>query len=196
MPPPSAESGAPARGASRKPRADAERNRARVLAAARELFTARGDEVQMPDVARAAGVGIGTVYRHFPSRTALIAAAGEQRHAEIVEFARAECLTRSDAAEGLAAYLHRIGEVLAADRGLSAPVEAAFGSTEPTGEVQAEGLRVAGDLLARAKAQGAVRADVEVTDLNMIACGLAAIIRTGSGDWRRYLRIACAGLRP
>ncbi|MFH8679536.1 helix-turn-helix domain-containing protein [Streptomyces lydicus] len=72
--------------------ADAERNRTRVLDAAREVFRARGDEAQMPEVARAAGVGIGTVYRHFPSRAALIAAVGEQRQAEIVEFGRSRCL--------------------------------------------------------------------------------------------------------
>jgi AcrR family transcriptional regulator len=179
----------------RKPRADAERNRIRVLDAARELFAARGDGVQMPEVARAAGVGIGTVYRHFPSRAALIAAAGEQRQADIVEFGRTECLARADAAEGLDAYLCHIGEILDVNRGLSVSIEAAFGSTGPVGAGRERAEAVAARLLARAKEQGAVRADVAVADVMMIVCGLAAVIRNDAGDWRRYVRNACAGLR-
>lgn len=180
----------------RKPRADAERNRARVLDAARELFTARGDDVQMPDVARAAGVGIGTVYRHFPSRAALIAAAGEQRHTEIIEFGRTVCLPHPDAAEGLAMYVSQIGEVLDAERGLSRSIEAAFGSAEPSGDTQAESEGIVASLIARAQREGTIRPDVEVADIAMIVCGLAAVIRYGAGDWHRYVQIASAGLRP
>ncbi|MFU9036785.1 MULTISPECIES: TetR/AcrR family transcriptional regulator [Streptomyces] len=179
----------------RRPRADAERNRARVLEAAREVFRARGDEAQMPEVARAAGVGIGTVYRHFPGRAALIAAVGEQRQAEIVEFGRGRCLASATAAEGLVAFVEHIGEVLDAERGLSASIEAAFGSTEPTGEGRAQAEAVAGQLLARGKDEGTVGADAEVGDVVMIVCGLAAVIRHDAGDWRRYVRTACAGLR-
>ncbi|AOP46075.1 TetR/AcrR family transcriptional regulator [Streptomyces lydicus] len=182
-------------GSRRRPRADAERNRTRVLDAAREVFRARGDEAQMPEVARAAGVGIGTVYRHFPSRAALIAAVGEQRQAEIVEFGRSRCLPSARATDGLAAYLEHIGEVLDAERGLSASIEAAFGSTEPTGEGRARAEDIASQLLARAKEEGTVREDAEVGDVVMIVCGLAAVIRYDAGDWRRYVRNACAGLR-
>ncbi|MFJ9853966.1 TetR/AcrR family transcriptional regulator [Streptomyces sp. NPDC101150] len=179
----------------RRPRADAERNRTRVLNAAREVFRARGDEAQMPEVARAAGVGVGTVYRHFPSRAALIAAVGEQRQAEIVEFGRTACLPCAEAAEGLAAYIQHIGEALSAERGLSASIEAAFGSTEPTGEGRARAEGIAAQLLARGQEEGTVRADAEVADVVMIVCGLAAVIRNDAGDWRRYVRNACAGLR-
>ncbi|MFF4695780.1 TetR/AcrR family transcriptional regulator [Streptomyces chattanoogensis] len=178
----------------RRPRADAERNRTRVLDAAREVFRARGDEAQMPEVARAAGVGVGTVYRHFPNRAALIAAVGEQRQAEIVEFGRTACLSRAKASEGLAAYLEHIGEVLGAERGLSASIEAAFGSAEPTGEGRAGAEDVAARLLARGKEEGTVRPDAEVGDVVMIVCGLAAVIRNDAGDWRRYVHNACAGL--
>ncbi|WP_341483777.1 helix-turn-helix domain-containing protein [Streptomyces endophytica] len=165
------------------------------MEAAREVFRARGDEAQMPEVARAAGVGIGTVYRHFPSRAALIAAVGEQRHAEIVEFGRSRCLAGATAVEGLTAFVEHIGEVLDAERGLSASIEASFGSTEPTGEGRAQAEAVAGQLLARGKEEGTVRADAEVGDVVMIVCGLAAVIRNDAGDWRRYVRNACAGLR-
>ncbi|MCK7626749.1 TetR/AcrR family transcriptional regulator [Streptomyces sp. RS10V-4] len=191
MPPPS-----PASAPQRRPRADAERNRGRVLDAARQVFRERGDEAQMPEIARAAGVGIGTVYRHFPSRAALIAAVGEQRQEEIVAFGRSRCLGCATAAEGLVAYLTHIGEVLSAERGLSAALEAAFGSTEPAGRGRAGAEEVAGRLLARGKDEGSVRADAEVADLVMAVCGLAAVIRTGAGDWRRYVRTVCAGLRP
>ncbi|GGW88850.1 TetR family transcriptional regulator [Streptomyces noursei] len=180
----------------RRPRADAERNRGRVLDAAREVLRAHGDEAQMPEIARAAGVGIGTVYRHFPNRAALIAAVGEQRQAEIVEFGRSRCLACPTAAEGLAAYLTHIGEVLDAERGLSAAIEAAFGSTEPAGEGRERAEEVAAQLLARGKEEGSVRADAEVEDVVMAVCGLAAVIRNGAGDWRRYVRTVCAGLRP
>ena len=67
----------------RKPRTDAERNRARVLEAARALFAEHGQDVQMTEVARVAEVGIGTLYRHFPTRQALIEAAAESRSAEL-----------------------------------------------------------------------------------------------------------------
>ncbi|QKW54363.1 helix-turn-helix transcriptional regulator [Streptomyces buecherae] len=179
----------------RKPRADAERNRARVLAAARALFTARGQDVQMPEVARAAGVGIGTVYRHFPSRAALIEAAGEARHDDIVEFGRTVCVPCPDAADGLARYIGYIGEVLASDRGLTASIEATLGSARPEGAAAERTEAIAAELIARARTQGTIRPDVEVADLSMIVCGLAAIIRNGTGDWRRYLDISLAGLR-
>ncbi|MFT2014958.1 TetR family transcriptional regulator [Streptomyces sp. 796.1] len=178
----------------RKPRADAERNRTRVLEAARALFTARGEDVQMPEVARAAGVGIGTVYRHFPSRAALIEAAGEQRHAEIVTFGRTRCVPCPDAADGLARYLWHIGEVLATDRGLTASIEATLGSARPKGTAAERTEAIAAELIARARAQGTIRPDIEVIDLSMIVCGLAAVIRNGTGDWRRYLAITLAGL--
>src|SRR5205085_7097509 len=162
---------------------------------AREVFRARGDEAQMPEAARAAGVGVGTVYRHFPNRAALISAVGEQRQAEIVEFGRTSCLPRAEASDGLAAYLEHIGEVLSAERGLSASIEAAFGSAEPVGEGRARAETIAAQLLARGKEEGTVRTDAEVGDVVMIVCGLAAVIRHDAGDWRRYLRNACAGLR-
>lgn len=149
----------------------------------------------MPEVARAAGVGIGTVYRHFPSRAALIEAAGEQRHADIVAFGRTECLPCPDAIEGLVRYLWHIGEVLSTDRGLTASIEATLGSARPAGAAAERTEAIAAELIARARAQRTIRPDVEVADLSMIVCGLAAIIRNGTGDWRRYLEVSLTGLR-
>ncbi|MFC5752859.1 TetR/AcrR family transcriptional regulator [Actinomadura rugatobispora] len=182
--------------AARKPRADSARNRVRVLQVACDLFAERGDEVQMAEVAQAAGVGVGTVYRHFPTRQALVDAVAERRFAEILAFARTRCLPDPDARRALACFLSRIGTVHEQGRGLSEAIEKALGSTEPRGEVGAELLALTGALLERGQADGAFRADATVADLYMIAGAVAAISRHTFGDWRRFIDLALDGLRP
>lgn len=179
----------------RRPRSDAERNRARVLQAARDLFAERGDDVQMADVARAAEVGIGTVYRHFPTRQALVEAAALHRFAELVAFVEQECLA-DEPHRALGRLLAHVGEVLHRERGLSAAIEAAMGTTEPTGDTRSTLERLAADLVERGRKAETVRPDATVEDVYMIVCGLAAVVRTGSGNWRRYNEIALAGLAP
>ncbi|WP_329571778.1 TetR/AcrR family transcriptional regulator [Kitasatospora sp. NBC_01266] len=186
----------PSTPAGRKPRVDSERNRARVLTAARALFSQRGDDVQMPEVARAAGVGIGTVYRHFPTRQALVEAAAEHRFAEILQFARTDCLHDPQSGQGLARYLRHVGQVLAEDRGLSASIAAAVGSSAPRGETLAQLERAVGALVEQDQAARTLRSDVTVADVYMIVGGLSSIIHTGSGDWRRFIDLAFGGLRP
>ncbi|MFI7133599.1 TetR/AcrR family transcriptional regulator [Nonomuraea sp. NPDC050153] len=180
----------------RKPRTDAERNRGRVLQTACELFAEHGPQVQMADVAKAAGVGVGTLYRHFPTRQALIEAVTEQRFAEILAFARAQCLPDPDTRRALSCFLTRIGEVHDEGRGLSSAIEAALGSTEPRGEVSTELLALSETLLERGRADGTLRADTKIADLYMIAGAVATISRDAIGDWRRFIDIALDGLRP
>jgi|SRR5918994_2732044 AcrR family transcriptional regulator len=179
-------------------RADAARNRARIVAAARALFAERGIEVQLPEVARAAGVGIGTVYRHFPAHADLVEGAAEHRFSEIEDFARTECLRRSEPGQALARYLHHVSEVLAADRGLSASIEVARRSagSEPRGETRTRLEAVIGELIARDRAAGALRDDCTVADVYMIVGAISATVRNGAGDWRRLLDITLDGLRP
>ncbi|MEV1246212.1 TetR/AcrR family transcriptional regulator [Nonomuraea sp. NPDC050022] len=179
----------------RKPRTDAERNRARVLEVACELFAERGDEVQMAEVAKAAGVGIGTVYRHFPTRQALIEAVTEQRFAEILAYARTECLPNPDTRQALTCFLTRIGQVHDEGRGVSSAIEAALGSTEPRGQVGEDLLALGEALLERGRADGTLRADAKLGDLYMIAGAVSAISRNAVGDWRRFIDIALDGLR-
>ncbi|MER6548969.1 helix-turn-helix domain-containing protein [Streptomyces sp. NPDC001250] len=186
----------PSTPAGRKPRADAERNRARVLAAARALFEERGDEVQMPEVARAAGVGIGTVYRHFPTRQSLVEAAAELRFAEILRFARTDCLRDPESGQGLARYLRNVGQILAEDQGLSAAVAAAVGSSAPRGEMLAQLELAVGTLIDQGRSAGTLRGDLTVADVYTLVGALSAVIRTGSGDWRRFIDLALDGLRP
>ncbi|MEV1170388.1 helix-turn-helix domain-containing protein [Nonomuraea sp. NPDC049784] len=180
----------------RKPRTDAERNRDRVLEAARALFTEHGFDVQMSEVARVAGVGVGTLYRKFPTRDVLIEAVAEQRSAEMAAFARARCLAEDDPSQALDLFLRHVGEVLAGDRGMSEVIEQAMGSTEPRGEARAALHGVIAELIDRARAGGVIRPDATTADVNMIVCGLAAVIRHSAGDWRRYAEIALDGLRP
>lgn len=174
------------------PRSDAARNRAAVLAAARELFSTAGPDVQMPEIAKAAGVGVGTVYRHFPSRDALIDAAADARFAEIEEFAETVLLGTRD---GLVAYLFHVGKVLSADRGLSRAVESRHGTTEPRGPARASLEKTVGELLNIAKETGEIRLDTPLSDIDLVLAGLSAVIRWG-GDWQRYLAVCVRGLRP
>ncbi|GAB0106209.1 TetR/AcrR family transcriptional regulator [Nocardia sp. JMUB6875] len=180
---------------SRKARADASRNRDRILEVARNLFAERGSQVQLPEVARAAGVGIGTVYRHFPTQADLIEAAAAQRFAEIEEYART-CLG-GEPGRGLWRYLNHVGETLEADSGLSAAIEAARHSrgSAPRGEALAGLEAVIGDIIESDCAAGALRADLTVADVYMMVGALSATISTGSGDWRRLLALQFEGLR-
>jgi AcrR family transcriptional regulator len=168
-----------------------------VLAAARALFAERGDEVQMPEVAQAAGVGVGTVYRHFPTRQALVEAAAERRFAEIAEFARAECQDQVEPGQGVARYLRHVGEVLAADRGLSVAVQAVRGAaeSEPRGPARRELETVVAQLIQQDQAAGTLRQDVTTEDVYLLVGALSATIRTSSGDWRRLVDLALNGLR-
>jgi AcrR family transcriptional regulator len=182
----------------RRQRADAARNRARIVAVARALFAERGIEVQLPEVARAAGVGIGTVYRHFPAHADLVEAAAELRFAEIEDFARTECLECAEPGQAVTCYLHHVGEVLAADRGLSASIEVARQSTgsEPRGETRGRLEAVIGELIERDRVAGTLRDDCTVADVYMIVGAISATIRNSAGDWRRLLDITLDGLRP
>ncbi|WP_049562136.1 TetR/AcrR family transcriptional regulator [Nonomuraea sp. SBT364] len=179
----------------RRTRTDAERNRDRVLEAARALFAESGHDVQMAEVARAASVGIGTLYRKFPTREALIEAIAERRTADLVAEARRLADT-GDPAQGLAGFLYHVGQVLAEDRGMSEVIEKAMGSAEPRGETREALLTVVAELLGRARARGTVGQDVTAGDVNIVICGLAAVTRNAAGDWQRYVEIALDGLHP
>ncbi len=161
------------------------------------MFAERGDEVQMPELARAAGVGVGTVYRHFPTRGDLIEAAAEHRFAELAEYARTECRAQPETGRAVELYLTRVGEMLAGDRGLSSAIETARGSseTEPRGAARTELEAEVRELLSADQAAGTLRNDVTVADVYMLVGALSATIRTGSGDWRRLLVLTMNGLR-
>ncbi|MEV0643971.1 helix-turn-helix domain-containing protein [Phytomonospora sp. NPDC050363] len=180
----------------RKLRTDAARNRDHVLDTATALFTERGEAVQMADVAREAGVGVGTVYRHFPTRRALVEAAAERRFADILDHARAACRTEPDARRALAAFLTRVAEVHEQGRALSGAIESVLGDTEPRGPVGAELTEFGAELLERGRVEGLIRDDATVADLYMVVGAVATVSRTGIGDWRRFVELSLDGLSP
>jgi AcrR family transcriptional regulator len=182
--------------APRRRRADAERNRGRVLGAARVLFAARGaDEVSMDEVARLAEVGIGTLYRHFPTKEALVEAAGQHRFGEILTYYRKVCREGTEPLEALTMLLTHIGEVESRDWGFASIAEGKLGSEGPPSEMRADLEAELVELVERGQRVGSIREDVLGTDVLSIACGLAAIAHQRSGDWRRFIKITLDGLR-
>jgi AcrR family transcriptional regulator len=166
-----------------------------VLDAARILFAERGTDVQMDEVAKLAGVGIGTLYRHFPTKAAMIEAASEKRFEESLAFARARSSGDADPWEILVDILKHCAEQQSRDRGFCLVVESMMGSNQPSCEVQAEFEEVMADLIRRGQAVGSIRPDIVPNDIYAITCALAAVIRNESGDWRRFLDIVLQGLR-
>lgn len=180
-------------------RRDAERNRQRILKAAAEVFTERGFEATLDDVARRAGVGVGTVYRRFPDKTSLAGALFEERIDALVEIAE-RAQQQPDAWAGLVWFLEHSAEMLAGDRGLrEILLYAVHGHDHVT--YARDRMRPAVDrLVKRAQADGQVRADLAATDIPLIEFMIAATAEyTGCvrpGVWRRYLALILDALSP
>jgi len=179
-------------------RADAERNRLRIIQAAAEVFARRGLDAGLDEIARHAGVGTGTVYRRFPDKNLLLQALVEQRMSEIEQLAE-RAVAMPDAWAGLVFFVESFTERAIADRALK---DMCFSAGADTGGLADRKARI-GPLLAeiveRAKAQGAVRPDLSVTDLTMIQFMLVAGGAFGDDVrpdlWRRHLTIFLDGLR-
>jgi AcrR family transcriptional regulator len=184
--------------AERPLRKDAERNRQRILEAARELFTERGLGVTLNDIAHYAGCGVGTVYRRFPDKEQLIDALFEKRVEEMVALAE-EGLANPDPWDGLVGFLEHALEATARDRGLK---ELLLSSDQGRARVAAARERllpIAGLLIERAHAVGTLRADIDDRDMPVIQFMLGTVIdaaRDVEPDlWRRYLAVVLRGLR-
>lgn len=179
-------------------RADARRNQAAVIAAAKKLFADQGLEAQMPEVAKAAKVGVGTVYRHFPTKEDLIAALVADRFERLADKAR-EGLEADDPWEGIAEFIRFSAQIQADDRGLCE----VMGSRPDLMEAAAldVGLpELCERLVKRAQRAGELRRDLTWEDIPMIACGLGRITQAtvgpASGRWPRLVEIVLDGLRP
>jgi AcrR family transcriptional regulator len=179
---------------SRPMRADARRNRDRVLAAAREVFGHSGADAQMDDVARVAGVGVGTVYRQFPTKEALIGEIVRQTFARFAVSAEEALRSASDPFEALAWLLHRNAEQLAGDAATRYAMGTGTALWEAAAAERARLETLAGELIARGRREGSVRADLTVADIGMVMCGLASSMARGF-DWRRHLQLLLDGLR-
>jgi AcrR family transcriptional regulator len=181
-------------------RADARRNREAVIAAAKRLFADDGLDAQMPDVAKAAKVGVGTVYRHFPAKEDLIAALAAERFERLAEKARVG-IAAEDPWEGLCDFIRFSAEIQADDRGLCE----VMGSRPDVmaASAYAVGLdELCEKLVRRAQRSGDLRKDLDWEDIPMIACSLGRItpaedVEHGPavGRWPRLVEIIIDGLR-
>ncbi|GAB4588241.1 TetR/AcrR family transcriptional regulator [Nocardia sp. IFM 10818] len=186
------------RTAPRPRRRDALDNRDRVLAAARERFRTEGLEASLAGIARDAGVSIGTLYNHFPTRDALIDAALHDLVAESVTRAEAG-LREPDPWAGLVTHLLWLAESQAGDRGFTDICVRSLPDGSPIEQTKARGHDLFHRLVRRAQDSGALRADVDVTDIGLLLwSGVRATegIRIAAPDaWRRHLAILLDGLR-
>ena len=178
-------------------RADARRNREAVVEAAKQLFSEEGLEAQMPDIAKAAGVGVGTVYRHFPTKDDLIAALAWQHFERLADRAR-QGVESEDAWEGIADFIRFAAQAQAEDRGLCE----VMGSRPETMDAAARAAGLAElceQLVKRAQRAGQLRRDLDWEDVPMIACGLGRVTQAGpppsAGRWPRLVEIILDGLR-
>jgi AcrR family transcriptional regulator len=178
-------------------RADARRNREKVLAAARAVFSEQGRDAQMDDVARRAGVGVGTVYRHFPTKEALIEALMVAAFEAIAAAAEA-ALEIEDPWEAYASVLWRGAETMAGDRALSEVFASIPGATEAVMPTVAGLTETVSELIRRAQAAGVLREDIVVDDIPMVMCGVGSATKKEhrcAEAWRRHLAILLDGMR-
>ena len=179
-------------------RRDAERNRQRILDAARVVFADRGLSGSHDDIAREAGVGVGTVYRRFPDKEQLIDALFEARIQEIAEVARA-ATAHPDPWEALVGFLMRTQELQSQDRGLKELVLGGSRGAERAVAARSLIAPLAAQILQRAKDAGAVRSDFELTDLPMIQLAIGTIAESSRDVapdvWRRMMTLVIDGLR-
>ena len=181
-------------------RADARRNRERILGAAGACFAERGAEAQMDDIARQAKLGVGTLYRHFPDKAALLEAIKTERLARIAEMGL-EALEADDPWDGFATWLWRCAELQASDRGLC---EAMAANPLPDG-VHSEVAHRVGlvdvteRVIGRGQEAGVIRPDLRTEDIPLVMCGAGATILAGEGplggSWRRHLALVLDGMR-
>jgi AcrR family transcriptional regulator len=180
-------------------RADAERNRQRLLAAAKEVFAMRGLDVTLDDIARHAGVGTGTAYRRFPNKDALIEALMADRIGELAAIAE-ECLEDPDPWRGLAGYFERALALQASDRGLKDVLFSPGRGRDRVAHARRSLAPIVTRLVRRAVDAGVVRGDIATSDVPVINFMLNTVVDFGRDVepelYRRYLTIVLDGLRP
>ena len=179
-------------------RKDAERNRQRVLTAARELFAIKGMEATLNDVAHHAGVGVGTVYRRFATKEDLVEAIFEDGIAEVVELAE-KALQHENSWEGFVWFIERQCELAATDRGLRQMIYSRAYGGDRVDCAREELVPRVYQLVERARRDGYLRPDIQHPDMPIMGL-LAGTVSEWAGDvepelWRRYLALLLEGMR-
>jgi AcrR family transcriptional regulator len=184
--------------AQRKPRTDALRNRERILEVAKGAFTRHGADASLDDIAKQAGVGAGTLYRHFPTRDALIEAVYGSEVEKLAAAAHGFAAAMSPV-EALRAWLLLFVDYIAAKHIIAPALNSVAGGPARLYEGSRSMVQGAIDeLVKRAKKSGDVRRDVDASDLLRAVIGVSYV--GSGGDWqqsaRRLVDILMAGLRP
>jgi AcrR family transcriptional regulator len=178
-------------------RADARRNRAKVVAAAKQVFARDGLDAQMDEIARTAGVGVGTVYRHFPTKDDLLEALADAHFESLADAAR-RALEQEDSWEGFSEFMTFAARTMAEDRALPEAMGERPGICAAAAE-RAGLEELTAEVLRRAQDSGQVRADAVASDVPALVCGIGRAVSADSGEpvmsWQRYLEIILAGLR-
>ncbi|HTZ27299.1 MAG TPA: helix-turn-helix domain-containing protein [Streptosporangiaceae bacterium] len=179
-------------------RADARRNREKIMASAAELFASRGREAQMEEIAARCGLGMGTLYRHFPSKQALLTAMVRERFRGMADLARA-AEQIADPGESFEVLLSSYLEAAEGDASFQLALMGS-GDVEWQGisEEKAEFRDAVSRVIERAVATGAVRGDLTYADFILLSRGVMSTMYfkpAGNSGWRRHLELTLAGVR-
>lgn len=179
-------------------RADAERNRRRIVDAARELFASRGIDITLDDVAAHAKVGVGTVYRRFSCKEELIDGVFEQRLEDMLENAE-RALEAEDPWDGLVQFLGDMCAEMALDRGLGDVVLGSDQGCRGIAQVRQRIDPFFAKIIDRTRESGQLRPDISVNDfypvLGMIGAAVEFSTSVDAHNWRRYFTVLLDGLR-
>jgi len=171
-------------------RRDAQERRDKLIAAAQREFAARGVDASLEKIARDAGVAIGTLYRHFPTRLDLLVAAFEPRLEEFLEGA-GKALAMDDPWDAVVHYLENLFRVQAGDRGFNDFLSRRFPASAETEQIHDQLCRQIDEVLIRAQDAGRARPDITQADIVNLIWSNGRIIdatsTTAPGAWRRYL---------
>jgi AcrR family transcriptional regulator len=179
-------------------RRDAARNRERIVASARELFARDGVDASVEDITRHAGVGMGTLYRHFPTKDELVDAVLADAFEELVDAAE-QALRAESAWDGLTAFLEQALASHATNRGLK-DVLASGAAGQHRAEAMRERIRpLVARLIERAQAEGTLRTDFTPMDLSLVFWASGRVVEltepVAPDHWRRFLGLLLDGLR-
>lgn len=182
----------------RKLRRDAQRNHDKIVEAARELFPQRGIDISLDDIARHAGVGVATAYRHFPEKDQLVDAVFADTMARMVELAE-KAAAQERAWDGFVDWMAQVTELQARDAGVRALMRYRSRGGERAQAAHERISEALVSLVERARSEGDLRRDFEISDLAVLYYMLGAAIdvteETRPGTWRRYLSLLLDGLR-
>jgi AcrR family transcriptional regulator len=180
-------------------RRDAEQNRQRILKAASKAFNERGLEVGLDEIARYAGVGVGTVYRRFRTKEELVEALFMNRLDEVAAIAD-DAFEAADPWSGLVSFMERMAELMAGDLGLRQMLMFAAYGRDLVAIARLRNAPLVERLVQRAQAAGQLRADIRPTDIPFIVFMLTEathLVNAANPDiWRRYLTLILDGMRP